>query len=218
MSVALERRRRTLFLASGWLRGLCKASASDTLKLLSRSRVKRSALKERKEHRVPGLLYGGGEPNITVSVTAADLRPHARREDFFNRVLELELPESGRVCRAIPRQLDREFESREPSYVTFLRWPEDLEANPQMVPIPIKIVNEDVSPGVKAGNFLYQIFKTWRFRVTKEPIPSAIVVDAAPLVFEQGVKLSQLDIPDGIVPMPQGKLLNPTLAKVIKPN
>jgi large subunit ribosomal protein L25 len=199
-----------------WMRGMCKAAMGDSLPVLTRPRIKRSAQKERSEHRVPALLYGGKEPNVQISVTQADLRPHARRTDFFNRVLELQLPEQGGVCRAIPRQLDRDFKSSEPSYVTFLRWPDDLASNPQMVPIPIHVINEDVSPGVKAGNYLFQIFKSWRFRVHKEPIPSAIVIDAAPLAFEQSVKLSQLAIADGIEPMAQGKLLDPTLVKVIK--
>lgn len=204
--------------ASRGSRGLCQAAAADTLKLLSRPRVKRSAVRERQEQRVPGLLYGGHQPNLPISITQADLRSHARRSDFFNRVLELELPDGAGVCRAIPRQLDREFASQAPSYVAFLRWPEDLDKSPQMVPIPITVINEDVSPGVKAGNFVYKIFKTWRFKVFKEPIPAAIVIDAGPLALEQGVKLSQIPLPDGIVPLARGKLVDPTLIKVLKPN
>lgn len=213
----------TLFSRAGhWrrgsgVRGLCKAALGDTLKLLSRPRTKRSAVREREGQRVPGLLYGGHEPNMPISVTQNELRSHARRPDFFNRVLELELPDGAGVCRAIPRQLDRDFLAQSPSYVTFLRWPADLEKAPQMVPIPIEVVNEDVSPGVKAGNYLHHIFRSWRFKVSKEPIPSAVVVDATPLVLEQGVKLSQIALPDGIVPMARGKLLDPTLVKVIKP-
>ncbi|KAG8464564.1 hypothetical protein KFE25_009932 [Diacronema lutheri] len=198
-------------------RGLCKAVATETLKLLSRPRTKRSASRDRKDGRVPGLLYGGHVPNLPVSVGQDDLRPHARRSDFFNRIFELELPDGAGVCRAVPRQLDSAFPLRTPSYVTFLRWPADLEKHPQMVPIPVEIINEELSPGVKAGNYLFRIFKTWRFKVYREPIPTAIILDAGSLALDQGIKLSDVALPEGIVPIARGKLSNPTLIKVIKP-
>jgi large subunit ribosomal protein L25 len=193
--------------------------APATLRVLMRPFGKNDAERERRAGRVPALLYGLGQGNLPLSVTAHELRPHARRPDFFNRVLEIELPDGAGVVRAVPRQIDRAFNDMQPSYVTFMRWPStpaELEKNPQMVPIPTQVLNEDSGPGVKAGHFLFVIFKTWRFKVSKEPVLTSLLVDAAELNLRDRVQLSDLAIPEGHTSIPRGKLLNPTIVKILK--
>ncbi|KAJ1623286.1 ribosomal protein L25/Gln-tRNA synthetase [Pavlovales sp. CCMP2436] len=220
----LARTTRARGLGAGWASRLLSRTAVSTVKpgdttllrVLSRTVAKNQAGRERRAGRVPALIYGLSQHNIPISVNAIELRPYFRRNDFYNRVLELELPDGAGVIRALPRELEVDFETMQPNYVTFLRWPEDLEKNPQMVPVPVQVINEDLSPGVKAGHFCYKIFKTWRFKVFKEPIISSIVVDAGPLNLGNGIKLSSLVIPEGHVSIPQGQLIDPTLVKVIK--
>lgn len=173
------------------------------------------ARRERLDGRVPAVLYGDNQPVVSVSVDMSDLLAHTRAKHFLSKVIDLTLPD-GAQCRVVPRQLDNDFYTGKPSYVSFQRWPKDLAAHPQKIPIPIVAHDHEFCPGVKAGGSFIYIFDRWICRVHAEPYPQAIEVDASRLHIGDAIKLSSVALPQHVKPMPRGKLLDPSLVKVVK--
>lgn len=165
---------------------------------------------------VPATLYGMAQRNIPLSVPTRELAEHAKRRDFLSRPIELDLAD-GTTCRVLPRKLDAHWYTFEPRHVEFLRWPSNLQAKPQKVPLPIVVLNQDQCPGMKIGGVIWSPFDSWVCRVSAEPFPHSIEVDVSRLELGQGIWLRDITLPPHVQPLPRGELKDPLLIKIRKP-
>ena len=103
----------------------------------------------RREGRIPGILYGGGEDPQPLAVDDKAIRLQLLTGHFQSTIYTLDV--EGKKTRVIPRgvQLDpvRDF----PIHVDFMRVAKDAHVT---VAVPVHFLNEAASPGHQARRHL----------------------------------------------------------------
>jgi large subunit ribosomal protein L25 len=166
------------------------------LKAWARARSgKGGARAERREGRIPGILYGdkqAPEP-ISVEYRAIDQQIHTGHFQSTIFVLDVE----GKKTRVIPRavQLDpvRDF----PIHVDFLRVSKDALVT---VDVPVRFLNEAASPGLKRGGVLNIVRHDIAVRCPADSIPDHFDVDLTGLEIGDSVHISAIKLPEGVRP------------------
>ena len=187
------------------------AAAMKPLAATVRSGVgKGAARSERREGRVPGVIYGGGEAAEPISLNYRELNKLIYAGHFLTTIFELDI--EGRKERVIPRDYQLDVVKDTPLHVDFLR----LKAGSTLrVEVPVHFINHETCPGIKKGGSLNIVRHTIPMRVPADAIPEALTVDLASLDINDTVHMSEIVVPEGCRPMVQEK--NFTVASIAPP-
>jgi len=167
------------------------------IKATARPRAgKGAARQERRQGRVPGVIYGDKQPPITISLDYDDLRQKIYAGRFLTTIYDLEL--DGAKHRVIPRDFQLDALRDNPMHVDFMRLGEGAVIR---VAIPVHVVNADQSPGVKRGGTVNIVAHTIDVMCKPEAIPEAINVDVSELEITHSRHLSDLTFPEGVKPI-----------------
>src|SRR5437016_2885785 len=127
----------------------------------------RAAYKLRKSGRIPAIVYGHKEANVTVSVVAEELDRAIRVQHA--RVLNLEL--DGKAETVLIRELQWDPFGREMLHADFARV---SETDTVRVTVPVELRN---TPKVTGGGVLDQPLHTLHVECPATQIPDAIRID-----------------------------------------
>ena len=164
----------------------------------------------RREGRVPGVIYGGNEPPLTISLDDAELRQRIFAGRFLTSIYDVEV--DGKKHRVIPRDFQLDPVRDHPVHVDFMRLTEGATIR---VSIPIHVINSDQSPGVKRGGAVNIVTHTLDVRCPADAIPEAFNVDVSGLEINHSKHLSDLTLPPNVRPLVQG---NATLVTIVPPS
>lgn len=117
-------------------------AAIKQLAAVTRSGTGKGAARSvRREARVPGVIYGGGEKPEPISVDFKELDKHIYAGHFLTTIFDLEI--EGRKERVLPRDYQLDVVTDRPVHVDFLR----LRAGSRVrTAIPIHVVNREARP------------------------------------------------------------------------
>jgi len=150
---------------------------------------------ERRDGRVPGIVYGDKQEPQTISVDYRTINRQLQTGHFQSTVFVLDV--DGEKTRVIPRgvQLDpvRDF----PIHVDFLRLGKDALVT---VDVPVRFRNEGASPGLKRGGVLNVVRHEITVRCQPDVIPDHFSVDLTGLEIGDSVHISALKLPEGVRP------------------
>ncbi|MDP2356079.1 MAG: 50S ribosomal protein L25/general stress protein Ctc [Beijerinckiaceae bacterium] len=158
---------------------------------------KGAARSVRRESRVPGVIYGGGETAQPISLDYKTLNQLIYAGRFLTTIFDIDLGD-GKIERVIPRdyQLDRVKDT--PLHVDFLR----LKPGSSLrIDVPIHVVGMETSPGIKLGGALNIVRHTIELRVPADNIPVAITVDVGSAEINESVHISSITLPEGCKPV-----------------
>jgi len=181
------------------------------LKAMARPRGgKGAARSERRQGRVPGVIYGDNKDPITISVDHAELKRRIYAGRFLSTIYEIEL--DGAKHRVIPRDFQLDPVKDLPVHVDFMR----LGAGAKIrVRIPIKILNADQSPGVKRGGTVNIVTHTISVLCSADEIPQGFDVDLTGLDINYSLHLSDIKVPPNVKVLEQGDV---TLVTIVPPS
>src|SRR5262245_17489971 len=183
---------RPLIILRGWR--LVMAEAIE-LKAWTRGAGKGGARSERREGRTPGMLYGDKQGPETISVDYRTIYQQMHTGHFQSTIYVLDV--EGKKTRVIPRavQVDpiRDF----PIHVDFLRLGKDAHVT---VEVPVRFLNEAVSPGLKRGGVLNIVRHEIAVRCPADAIPDHFEVDLTGLEIGDSVHISAVKLPQGVRP------------------
>jgi large subunit ribosomal protein L25 len=186
------------------------ATAKD-IKATVRPRAGKGAARAvRREGRVPGVIYGGNEPPLTISLDDAELRQRIFAGRFLTSIYDVEI--DGKKHRVIPRDFQLDPVRDLPVHVDFMRLAEGATIR---VSIPIHVINSDQSPGIKRGGAVNIVTHTLDVRCPADAIPDAFEVDLSGLEINHSRHLSDLTLPPDVRPLVQG---NATLVTIVPPS
>jgi large subunit ribosomal protein L25 len=144
---------------------------------------------------VPGIVYGGGQTPVNVSLIENDLSKAIQSDTFFSQILSLSIGDAK--SQVLARDLQRHPASNKPVHIDFQRIVADQEIT---VKIPLHFLNEEECIGVKdeKGLITHHIIEV---EVTCLPkhLPEFIAVDVGPLSIGDILHLSDLKLPEGVV-------------------
>jgi large subunit ribosomal protein L25 len=186
------------------------AAAIKQLAATVRSGVgKGAARSERREGRVPGVIYGGGEAAEPISLNYRELNKLIYAGHFLTTIFELDI--EGRKERVIPRDYQLDVVKDTPLHVDFLR----LRAGSFLkVNVPVHFINQETCPGIKKGGSLNVVLHSIEMKVPADQIPEGVTADLAELDINDSLHVSAITLPERCKPTQAG---NFTIASISPP-
>jgi len=157
---------------------------------------KGAARAARREDLVPGVIYGGGEEPVAITVKFNELFKMLKAGGFLSTLLTLVV--DGKEQRVICRGVQRDVVNDLPRHVDFLRLSSKSRIN---LAIPVQFLNEETSLGLKAGGTLVVVRNEVELKVTAGNIPDHLEVDLAEVDMGETIHMSDITLPEGTRPM-----------------
>jgi large subunit ribosomal protein L25 len=162
----------------------------------SRARVGKGAARaERRNGRVPAVIYGANKDPEAISIDPAQLRAARMQPGFFATLFEVEV--EGNSQQVLCRDLQLHPVTDRPMHADFLRVTERTQIN---VEIPVSFENEEESPGLRQGGVLNVVRHVVEVICRAGSIPNEITVDLAGLEIGDSVHISNVSLPNGVKP------------------
>jgi len=150
----------------------------------------------RRTGHVPGVVYGGDEATAdAIQLDANDLFILIKRGRFLSTVFDIEV--GGRTLKAIPRDVQLDPVKDFPLHVDFQRIGKD---NRVRVGVPVRFINEALSPGLKRGGVLNIVRHDIEVWCPADKIPDHFEVDLTGLAIGRSVHISAVALPEGVKP------------------
>src|SRR5215471_2844452 len=181
------------------------------IKATARPRAGKGATRAaRRAGRVPGVIYGDNQPPINISLDHAELRQRIYAGKFLTSLYDVEV--DGTRHRVIPRDFQVDPVRDMPVHVDFMRLGEGATIR---VRIPIRVINSDLSPGIKRGGTINVVTHTIDIRCPADAIPEAFEVDVTGLEINHSKHLSDINLPANVRPF---MLADATLVTIVPPS
>jgi large subunit ribosomal protein L25 len=173
----------------------------NNLKAIKRETVTSGQLnKLRDSGFIPGILYGGKDPNAKISVEKKLIKNILNSESFLSSVLDLDL--DGTKLKVIPRDVAYNVISDEPIHIDFMRV---VPGTKIILEIPVKFINNSECPGLKVGGVLNIVRRKVELKCPAENIPEEIIVDLKGLEIGTSIKISSIVLPENVNPTIMGR-------------
>ena len=168
---------------------------SFTLSAEARNETGKGASRRlRRTNKVPGILYGGGEPAVQLTFDHNELNKNLQHEAFYSRVLKIQVGKDEH--QAILKDVQRHPAKPIVMHLDLLRVREDQELR---VHIPLHFMGEKESVGVKQqGGVVSHNLIEVEIACLPRNLPEYIEVDITALEIGQAVHLSDLQLPEGV--------------------
>ena len=181
-------------------------ASTKQLDAMPRERVGKGAARAvRREHRVPAVIYGGGQAPLAVSLDYNRTNQLIYAGHFLTTIFEIKVAGKNgesETIRAIPRDYQLDPVKDTPVHVDFLR----LAAGATIrVEIPVHFINHEASPGLKQGGALNIVRHSVEMIVPADAIPAALTADLTGLGFNDAVKIGSIQLPAGTRTVIQGR-------------
>lgn len=153
---------------------------------------KGAARSVRREGRIPGVVYGGGEPPMPISLLWHDVNVLIYHGGFLTTTFDLDV--DGTKELVIPRDYQLDPVKDRPLHVDFLRIRKGSKLD---VEIPVRAINEEEAPGLKLGGVVNIVRHAIELKVSADAIPDAIEIDITGMEIGDSRHMSDLKLPRG---------------------
>jgi large subunit ribosomal protein L25 len=161
---------------------------------------KGAARSVRREGRIPGVIYGGGEAPQPISLDHKQTNLAIYSGRFLTTIFEVDI--AGRKERVIPRDYQLDVVKDTALHVDFLR----LKPGSRLrVEVPVRFIHQDQCPGLKRGGTLNIVRHTVEMIVPADAIPESITGDLAGLDINDSLHISAFQLPEGSRPAISGR-------------
>ncbi len=154
----------------------------------------------RSKGNVPGIVYGGKQPNEKISIPTKELKNLINKENFLSNVISISL--DGKEQKVLTRNIAFDTVTDEPIHFDLMRI---VKGGKIILEIPVKFINNELSPGLKRGGVLNIVRRKVELRCPAENIPTELVVDLEGLDIGTSIKISSINLPENVTPTIQGR-------------
>ena len=168
----------------------------NNLKATKRETVTSGQLNKLRESGfIPGIIYGGKDPNAKISIEKKLIKNILNSESFLSSVLDLDL--DGSKLKVIPRDIAYNVISDEPIHIDLMRV---VPGTKIVLEIPVKFINNSDCPGLKVGGVLNIVRRKVELKCPAENIPEEIIIDLKGLEIGTSIKISFIKLPENVTP------------------
>jgi large subunit ribosomal protein L25 len=155
----------------------------------------------RREGKVPGIVYGGKEPAVSIQMDHAALALQLRKESFHASILTLITGE--RKEPVLLRAVNMHPWRLQVQHIDFQRVLADKQIH---MKVPLHFVNADVSPAVKlSAAVVSHVMNEIDVSCLPADLPEFIEVDLSDLQVGHAVHVNDLKLPPGVEPVLKGE-------------
>ena len=144
---------------------------------------------------IPGIIYGGSEQNQKVFVSKKILKSLLDKEGFLSSIITLNV--EGKNQDVLPREIDYNVLSDEPTHIDFLRVVSGVKIK---IEVPVQFINHEKSPGLKRGGVLNIVRRKIELKCPSEKIPESIIIDLDGIEIGESFKISSIKLEEGVTP------------------
>ncbi len=161
---------------------------------------KGAARATRRAGRIPGIVYGGGQDPMPISLDPRELSRALAKRGFLAMLVDLSV--GGAVQRTLPREVQYHPATDAPLHVDFMR----VGANTRVtVSVPVVFTNHELSVGVRRGGILNIVRHGVELICPVDNIPDHLTVSLEGLDIGDSVHISAVAIPEGCRPTITGR-------------
>ena len=143
--------------------------------------------------KVPGIVYGGKKPAVTIEIDHNELFHQLRNEKFHASILTLKLDDSPE--QVLLRAVNMHPWKRQVQHIDFQRVSSDEKIH---MKVPLHFVNADISPAVKeSGGIVSHVMNELDIRCLPADLPEFIEVDLSQLTIGHSLHARELTLPQG---------------------
>ena len=147
----------------------------------------------RNEGLVPGILYGGSEPPVTIAVEAREFHKALHTGKLLGHLVTLKYGDE--VQPVIAKDVQFHPVNEAPLHFDLFR----VDAHASIrISVPVHFRNQDASPGMKKGGALNVNLHEIEVLAPADAIPEEIVVDLTGLDVGGAVRAADLVLPDRV--------------------
>lgn len=154
----------------------------------------------RRNAQVPGIVYGDGKPPQNIALASNELVNVINRGRFLSSIIELDI--DGAKTRVIPREVQKDPVNDKLVHVDFQR----VGAGARIrVNVPVRFVNEALSPGLKRGGVLNIVRHEVEVTAPADRIPEFFEFNLEGLEIGRSIHISATKLPEGVKPTIQNR-------------
>jgi len=144
--------------------------------------------------KVPGIVYGGKKPAVTIEIDHNELFHQLRNEKFHASILTLTLDSAPE--QVLLRAVNMHPWKRQVQHIDFQRVSADEKIH---MKVPLHFVNADISPAVKdSAGIISHVMNEVDIRCLPADLPEFIEVDLSPLAVGHSMHVRELALPKGV--------------------
>lgn len=148
----------------------------------------------RREGKIPGIIYGGGEAPTGIAFDANALHRGMAEEAFLSSILNVTL--NGQTVQAVVRDYQPHPARRAVLHLDLQRVVATEELR---MTVPLHFINEALSKGVKlGGGSVSHLMTEVEISCLPKDLPEYIEVDIEPMELNDMLHLRDLKLPEGV--------------------
>lgn len=161
-----------------------------------RERTGRGGAREiRRQGRVPAVLYGGDQAPVSISIDKKTISAAVKSGKFLSHTVTLE--HKGERQLVFAQDIQFHPVTDEPIHLDLYR----VEPGQVIrVAVPVKVVGQGVSPGVKRGGAMNIVRHEVWLHAPADAIPEALIADVSNMEIGDALKISGIQLPEGVSP------------------
>ena len=149
----------------------------------------------RRSGAVPGILYGGGQAPVAISVNEKDFRKNLYTGKLLGHLVTLKYGDESQPVIAKDVQFDPV--SDRPLHFDLMR----VDAKQTIkIEVPVHFINQDQCEAFRQGGSLEIVRHTVEISVRADHIPEDLVVDLAGHKLGDTIRISDIKLPKGVEP------------------
>jgi len=153
------------------------------------------AREARRNGLVPGIIYGGDDAPVSISVKFNEMLKAINSGNFLANMVELS--HSGKKQKVITKDVQFHPVSDMPVHVDFYR----VTAKSIIeVEVSVTFVGEEASPGLKEGGTLNVVRYSIEVKCPAGKIPDTIEVDVSKADIGDSIHISDVTLPESVTP------------------
>ena len=156
---------------------------------------KGAARATRRMGRVPGIIYGGNQDPLLISLEPGELSSALTKRGFLAMLVDVKV--NGAVARTLPREVQYHPVTDKPMHVDFMRVGADTRVT---VTVPVVFINHERSIGLRRGGLLNIVRHGVELSCQADSIPEQLVVSLDGLDIGDSVHAGAVSFPPGSQP------------------
>lgn len=153
------------------------------------------ARKTRREGWIPGVLYGGDAEPVAIRLKANEINKAFLHGRLRPQLAKIDVPGEDGQQPVIPRDVQLHPVKGNPVHVDFMRVGEKTRID---VEVPVRFLNEEISPGLKRGGVLNIVRHAIDVYAPATAIPDHFDIDVGELDIGDAIHVSVIDLPNGV--------------------
>jgi len=143
---------------------------------------------------LPGIIYGGGKPDLSITINANAIGKLLNEESFYTSMLEVKVKGKRGKNTVLLKDVQWEPILDTAMHLDFMRV---SSTDSVTVEVPVVALNFEKCPGDVAGGLLDVIRHVLEITCRADSIPDAIEVDCANLDIGDTIHIEDVTLPEG---------------------